>query len=336
MEEEQTIVAASDLRELAQRILSKAGFAPDDSRLIAEVLVWADLRGHESHGVARLKRYLVFVDRGDLDPRGRPAIRRDLGALIQIDGHRSAGAVALSAATDHAMRAARQLGAAWVLVGQTTHAGAAGYFADRIARRGLIGMVFAAGPPLMAYHGSAGPVVSTSPLAIAIPRSDKAPFLLDMATSVAAHGKIRQALQVDRAIPEGWALDSQGVPTTNPADATCMLPVGGPKGSGLALAFEMICSLGANVPILQSALVQQTPHIQNAAVCAIDIAQLTDIEDYKLSVSDLADLIRAQPRMAGVDELLLPGERGERMAIERESQGIPVDAALLKELLALG
>ena len=336
MTQDQNLISAQELQVIAEKVLTNVGFGIDDARLIGQVLVWADLRGHESHGVARLLRYREFVLRGDMNPQAKPHVTLDLGALIQIDSERASGPVAMKIGVENALRGARKCGAAWVLVGQTTHTGPIGYYVDMIAREGMIGMAFAAGTPLMAYHGTAGATLSTSPFAIGVPMQGEAPFVLDMATSNAAHGKIRVAERHGRAIPEGWALTAQGEPTTNAAEAKIMMPLGGPKGSGLALAFEMICSIGTSVPILQNALTQKSsPHIQNAAICAIDVGQLRPIDGYKTSISELGALIKAQPRAKDVEELLIPGERAHRTWVERMESGVPISPKILAQLKAV-
>jgi ureidoglycolate dehydrogenase (NAD+) len=328
-------VMPAALTILARDALCALGFGHDDADLIARVLVWADQRGHESHGVARIMRYGDFIRRGDMDPTARPHMRMDLGALKHMDGGRAAGPVAMNEAVVAALDGARAHGASWVLIGQTTHTGPIGYFVDQIARHGMIGLAFAAGTPLMAYHGTAKPTVSTSPLALSVPMAGDDPFVLDMATSIVAHGKIHHAARTGQPIPTGWALDDQGAPTTDPHQAKVMLPLGGPKGSGLALAFEMICSLGTGVPVLHNALTRPSPHIQNAAICAIDIGRLQPLESYKHSVADLVALIKAQPRAWGVDELLVPGERANRTAAERALSGIPIGAKTHTQLREL-
>lgn len=328
-------IAPAELTSLARRALQSLGFDHDDADLIARVLVWADQRGHESHGVARIMRYGDFIKRGDMDPKARPHLKLDIGALKQMDGARAAGPIAMNEAVTSVIEGSRAHGAAWVLIGQTTHTGPIGFFVDAIARQGMVGMAFAAGTPLMAYHGTAKPTVSTSPLALSVPMAGEDPFVLDMATSIVAHGKIHHAARSGHSIPLGWALDEEGAPTTDPHQAKVMLPLGGPKGSGLALAFEMICSLGTSVPVLQNALVGKAPHIQNAALCAIDISRLQGLDEYKNNVADLAALIKAQPRALGVHELLMPGERATRTAHERALSGIPIGSKTLAQLQEL-
>jgi ureidoglycolate dehydrogenase (NAD+) len=332
MDRSKSLVNAADLETMVANIFTRAGFRDADARLVAQALVWADLRGHGSHGVARVKRYLEFIRRGDLDPDAQPDIVKNLGALIQVDGRKAAGPVAATLAMEAAIAGARRHGAAWVLVGHTTHAGPLGFYMERMAQAGLIGLAFAAGSPLMAYYGAANPSVSTSPIAIGIPGPGDFAYVIDMATSVAANGKLQEAARSNVPIPLGWALDASGRPTADPKEAACLLPVGGPKGAGLSLAFEMICSVGSGAPILQTALRGPAPHVQNAAFCAINIGQIYDLDAFRGEIDDLIKLMKDQPRADGFAEILMPGERAARSAAVRRRDGIPLADKLLREL----
>jgi ureidoglycolate dehydrogenase (NAD+) len=161
--------------------------------------------------------------------------------------------------------------------------------------------------------------------------------VLDMATAVAASGKLRQAIDEGRPIPEGWALDSAGNPTTDPAKAEISLPLGGPKGAGLALMFECLTGILAGVPALAPQLAKPTKrHVQNASLIAISVEKFRPLAGFVQDVAALGAEIKKQPRLDGFDELLLPGERGTREDSERRARGIPLAAKLWQELVALG
>ncbi|MDB5599836.1 MAG: Malate/L-lactate dehydrogenase [Xanthobacteraceae bacterium] len=325
-------VSVDELKRLAASYLCRHGMSEADALIVSNVLVWADIRGHESHGVSRVLRYSEFIKRGDLDPTAKPEVEMSFGALLKINGRRAAGPVAMEFAVEQGLNAARATGIAWTSVAQTTHTGPLGFYVERIAREGMVGIAFAAGTPLMAYHGSIAGSVSTSPLAIGVPMENEAPFVLDMATSIAAHGKLREAEANKTAIPNNWALDKDGLPTTNPGEAKWMLPLGGPKGSGLALAFELICSIGGGVPILQKALRGTSPHVQNAAICIVDIGRLRSLDDFQSDASDLKDLIKALPKAPGVSEILMPGERASALARQRTKDGLSMRKKLIDAL----
>lgn len=221
------------------------------------------------------------------------------------------------------------------VVANTTHIGAAGYHAERLAGGDMVGLAGAAGTPLMAYHGAAVPSVSTAPLAIAVPAADRPAIVFDMASSVAALGKIRQAARAGVPIPEGWALDEDGAPTTDPDRAAVLLPVGGAKGAGLALMLEQLTGVLSGAPILAATLAGgKGPHRQNAMVIAIDIARLRPLEDFLSDADALARALEAQPLAADHEAIRMPGARSALAREQAARQGVAVDAALLARLKA--
>ena len=192
-----------------------------------------------------------------------------------------------------------------------------------------------AGPAFVAYHGARIASLGTSPIAIAVP-SGTGPIVLDMATSAISNGKILQALATGAQLPPGAVLTGDGAPTTDPAKAEILLPLGGAKGSGLALMFEMLASVLAAAPIQALALGPQKRRrfLQNSAILAVDIANFRPLADFARDADVLAALLKALPRQDGVDEILLPGERAGRTEIVRRKSGIPIAEKLWQELAA--
>lgn len=181
-----TRIEARALRDFAAAIFRAAGIAPPDAEAWAETLVWANLRGVDSHGVLRIPRYLELLETGAINPRANMTMRMQAGAIGLLDADRAPGPVAMNRAMDEAIAIARRLHLGWVVARDITHAGAVGHFALRAAEQGMAGLVMTASGPLMAWPGSAGAVVSTNPLAIAIPAAGRAPLLLDMSTAAVA------------------------------------------------------------------------------------------------------------------------------------------------------
>ncbi|MEE8517390.1 MAG: Ldh family oxidoreductase [Alphaproteobacteria bacterium] len=321
-------IEAGNLKTFVTDIFVAKAMLPADAGIVADVLVWAQLRGIDSHGVIRVPRYLGFIDQGNLDAKAVPEIIRDMPAAFVMAAHKAAGPVAMTSAMEHAIVSARTNGVAMGVVGQTTHTGPIGYYALRAAEAGLIGLVLASGPPNMAYFGARVPSLHTAPVAIAVPAHEGRPLLLDMASAVVSLGKVRHALDAGRAIPEGWALTKDGRPTTDPAEAAIQLPLGGPKGSGLSLMIECLTGMLAGVPILTAMLPPEgkRSHVQNGLVMAIDIEAFMDGDAYRREVDRLVQTLKALPRADGVDDILMPGERGARMALDRCRDGIPVVA----------
>lgn len=328
-------IAADDLKSFIVALFEAKGMAAVDAATVAEVLVWGNQRGIESHGVTRATRYLGYIDRGQLDPCGVPEIIGEMPAAFLMRANRAAGPIAMNRAVDEACARAKVNGVSLGIISETTHTGAIGYYAARLAGEGLAAMVMAAGTPYMAYFGTRVPSLSTSPLAIAVPRDGDAPLLLDMASAVVSLGKVREALDAGRNIPEGWALTEEGRPATDPAEAAIQLPIGGPKGSGLSLMIECLTGILAGAPILTAALSPEgsTRHIQNGLVIAIDIAAFIAPEAYIAEVERLVEILKGLPKAEGVSEILMPGERGARTALARASQGIPIGAKTWERLV---
>jgi ureidoglycolate dehydrogenase (NAD+) len=222
-------------------------------------------------------------------------------------------------------------------VRETTHTGAIGRYAQWIAEQNCAAVIMGAGPTLMAYHGTRVASLSTSPIAIAVP-SGNGPIVLDMATSAIANGKILQSRNTGQPLPEGTVLTADGEPTTDPNKAETLLPLGGPKGSGLGLMFELLASVLAAAPIQARALgpEQRTRHTGNTAMFAIDIETFRPLADFTNDADTLTTLLKALPRQAGFGEITMPGERSQRTEARRRKNGIPIPAKLWAELEKIG
>jgi LDH2 family malate/lactate/ureidoglycolate dehydrogenase len=325
-----------DLVRFATDVFVRAGLPRPDAALVAEVLVWANLRGVDTHGVTRIPRYIELIEHGEMN--ARPAIRilTETPASVLIEADRAAGPVAMMRGAAEAMRKARDAGVGLALVRATTHTAALGYYTLAIARAGMAGIAFAGSWPNVIYHGSRAAGVSTSPVSIAVPGGE--PVVLDMATSVVSMGKLNQAKKSGNPIPEGWALDASGNPTTDPQAAQTPLAMGGAKGSGLSFMVECLASLIASNPLLAESL-EGTPegarHRQNGFVMAIDLAQFGDPVRFRQEVDRLVKALKALPRAEGAQEILMPGERGARTLEQRSRDGIPLPGAVRAELAAL-
>jgi LDH2 family malate/lactate/ureidoglycolate dehydrogenase len=329
--------SADALKGFATEIFARAGMPEADAKIVADVLVWANLRGVDTHGVTRIPRYVDLIEGGDMNPRPAITIRTETPASVLIEADRAAGPIAMTRATAEAMRKARDAGIGLALVRATTHTAALGYYTLAAAREGMAAIALAASWPNVAYHGARAAGVSTSPISIAVPGGD-GPVVLDMATSIVSMGKLNQAKRTGEAIPAGWALDKDGNPTTDPRAAQIPLPMAGPKGSGLSLMIECITSLIAANPLLAESL-EGTPegrrHRQNGLVIAIDLARFGDPEKFRSEVDRLVKALKSLPVDPEAGEILMPGERGRRTFERRSRDGIPVPRAIHGELQAL-
>jgi LDH2 family malate/lactate/ureidoglycolate dehydrogenase len=320
-------VAADALRAFAREVFIRADLPPDHAETIADILVWANLRGVDGHGVLRLPRYLHLIGLGLMNPR--PEIR-EIGetlASVTIEADRALGPIALKLGMSRAIEKARRAGIGLSLIRNTTHTGAVGYYIQQAVRESMAGIVATSSLPNMAYHGARAAGVATNPIAIGVPGSKHPPVVLDMATAIAPFGKLAQARHAGMTLPEGWALTSAGEPTTDPHQAAIPMPVGGPKGAGLALMIECITSLLVGNPLIEAELTGaegERRHNQNGFLLAIDIAAFIDVKTYGASLDRMVELIKDLPKAADTDEILVPGERGDRVFEDRSRNGIPL------------
>ncbi|SOD90798.1 Ldh family oxidoreductase [Streptomyces sp. Ag109_G2-15] len=329
------LVPDDDLRAFAAALLEKGGLSAEHARTTADVLVWAARRGVDSHGTARVPVYLDLLAKGVANAAPRITVESPTPAAAVLDADRAPGPVALGAAADEAVRRARETGIASVGVRRTVHTGAIGYYVSKVAEQGLVGIGFVAGMPNMGYTGVKGAAVATSPLGIAVPAREHAPLLLDMATATIALGKIRQARANGTPLPDGAAATQDGTPTTDPEQAAMPLPLGGAKGSGMSLAFELLTSVLVGAPIF-SAFHSDDPqgreHRQNALLIALDPAAFGDPDAFVAAVDDTLATLKALPVADGADGVFYPGERSASVAEERGAKGVPVAPKVWREL----
>jgi len=327
------IVSHEELWRFIRDVLVTQGASEKDASIVADGLVWANLRGVDGHGVSRLPNYLNIIKRGEIDTKAQPKLIHDRPATFVIESSHGFGPVAGMQAAAMAVERAKKIGICFGLVRETTHTGAIGRYAQWIAEQGCAAILMGAGPTLMAYHGARVASLSTSPIAIAVPSGD-GPIVLDMASSAIANGKILQARNTGEPLPEGTVLTADGEPTTDPKQAEILLPLGGPKGSGLGLMFEMLASVLAAAPIQARALgpEQRTRHTGNTAMLAIDIETFRPLVDFSNDADALTAILKALPRQSGFDEITLPGERSQRTEAKRRKSGIPIPVKLWEEL----
>ena len=321
------------LETFATEVFVRAGLPTEDARLEAEVLVWANLRGIDSHGVLRIPSYLDNIDKGLMNPKPNIRIIKETPAVLFIDADRAFGPVVTVFAMERVIEKARNVGIGWALLRNNTHQGAMAYYPLMAARENMAGIAIVCSPPNMAPHGAKAAGLHNSPIAIAVPSGKDRPLVLDMATSIVAGGKLMVA--ADKGVPlgEGWALDGSGNPTTDPEAAKILVPSGGPKGSGLALMFQCLASIMAGnpllVPVLQGG---ENNWAQNGIVAAIDIELFGDVGTYKQNVDALVDELKDLPRADGCDEILMPGEPEERVLEDRLRDGIPLPPGTVQRM----
>jgi LDH2 family malate/lactate/ureidoglycolate dehydrogenase len=334
-------VPAPELQAFVEQVFQQCGMAEGDARLLAETLVIADLRGVHSHGVLRVPEYVRKLTREGVDPRGRPVLAGGAGACRVVDGDNSMGQIGMQFATERALEAAEAHGIAAVAVRGSNHCGALAYFAMQALPRDMIGFAATNALPTMAPWGGAERLLGINPVAIAVPAGEQLPVVYDAAFSASSHGKIRVYDQEGRPLPEGWALDQEGRPTTDPAAAMegLLQPIGGFKGVGLAMVAGMIASFlsGARYGMeLGNMEAGPLPGEDGHFVGALRVSAFEEVERFKARVDAAIRQLHACRRAPGFDRIFAPGEREAltRKAYTRE--GIPLNAAILAGLREVG
>lgn len=331
---ERNLVTHKELHRFIRDVLGALGVSESDAAGVADGLVWANLRGGDGHGVSRLPRYLQIIERGEIDLKAKPRLVHDQPASFVLDSGRGFGPVVCMQAAALAVERARKLGVCFGLVRDTTHTGAIGRYAQWIAQADCAALVIGAGVGPMAFHGARVVSMGTNPIAIAVPTGKGAPMVFDMATSTISNGKIVQARTTGAPLPPGTALGADGEPTTDPRKAEILLPLGGAKGSGLSLMFEMLASVLAAAPIYARVLgAEKLKRNQaNLAILALDVASFRPLADFEHDADALVTILKSLPRQAGFDEIIMPGERSQRIEAERKKSGIPIPPKLWSEL----
>lgn len=323
-------VTSAALSALARDCFERVGLNARDADTVADALVEANLRGHDSHGVARVPAYMRRVSTGLAGGSEQVGPPQGEGPLRRFDAGAALGPIAASRATKVSIELAREHGVGLVAVGNSTHFGSAGIYARRAAEQGLFAIVATNGPANMAAHGSTHRFLGTNALAVAAPLPDGEQFVLDMSCSITARGKIIRARDLGEPIDPGIAIDSQGKPTTDAAEALAgaVLPLGGAKGSGLALAISIAVGVLAGASFDDEAGrmhgTDARPQNLGHLFCVVDPWRLADREEAERRLTALIDRLRALPPAPGFDRVLYPGERGDRERRARLGAGLPI------------
>ncbi len=325
-------IAASRLREASVALVRSLGADPPEADLVADNLVMADLRGIPTHGVNFLPMLAERVERGLVALPTALEVVSDSGAVVHLDGGNGLGQTAAAGGMRAAIQKARRFGVGLALIRRTNHIGLLAYYSLLAAEQGLIGFCMCNGAASMAPWGGAEAFFGSNPLSLAAPGGDGTPVALDMSTTVVARGKIRRAQRLKERIPLGWALDAQGAPTDDPEAAMrgTLLPIGGPKGYGMAFFVDLICGLLAGSSYsreLKTFHKPEGPTGVGVTTLAIDIARFMPLETFNALVGEHLRAIRGSARAAGTARIYLPGEieaEKERLSAER---GVEVDDA---------
>ncbi len=331
----ESIYSAEDLLHLAREVLEGAGTPRASAAVVAESLVEANLRGHDSHGVRRLAPYLDYVRDGRLDPAAAPEVIRGRGATLTVDGHQGFGQVAARAAVEELAPVAREQGTGVAVIRHANHVGRIGEWVEALADERLVALAFCNAEPTVAPFGGRDRRLGTNPLAWAAPRRDPAPALvMDWSTATMAEGKLAVARARGETVAEGVLVDAGGEPSTDPAafyDGGALLPFGAHKGSGLSVMIQLVGGTLGGTGVFG----ERGAGANGTVLLALDPSAFMDYEDFEDQAEAFCAALAGTTPAAGFDAVLVPGEIERRTRAHRAREGVPIPAATWSELEAL-
>lgn len=345
-------VFSSDyLKNFSARVFSFFGIAEADAGQAADVLARSDLRGIDSHGIARLHTYFDMLTLGRINPRPQIKIIHEKLSVATVDGDNGLGLVVGPRANEIAMEKAERCGSGWVSVRNSNHFGIAGYYPLQALERDLIGWAMTNSTKLVAPLWGAERMLGTNPIAIAFPGCEEPPIVIDMATSAVAYGKIEIALRKRAKIPKGWIVDKEGRDTTNPQDMIdggAQLPLGserelgGHKGYGLAAMVDILCCVlsGANWgPFAPPFALRQEIPTRSVGkgighfFGALQIDGFIDKQEFKKQIDEWIRVFRKTKPAPGTNGPLIPGDPEREAEAIRSREGIPLLESVVDDLL---
>jgi LDH2 family malate/lactate/ureidoglycolate dehydrogenase len=337
-EKEQRVHAAG-LRSLVTDVFERCGMRPADAALLADTLVFADLRGVNSHGVLRVPEYIKKLTGQGVDPQGQPRIVRDSGACLVVDAGNNMGQIGAYFAMEQVIDRAKSTGIAAAGIRGSNHCGAMAYFAMQALEHDMIGLATTNALPTMAPWGGAERILGINPLGVAIPAGEERPIVYDAAFSGSSHGKIRVYHQRGLTLPDGWALDQDGRPTTDPTVAIdgLLAPIGGFKGTGLAMIMGILSSMlsgaayGTELGNMEDG---PQPGQDGHFVAVIRVDAFEAVERFKSRVDQAIRQIHQTRKAAGVDRIYVTGELEFMRQADYEANGIPLNEVTLHDLFA--
>ena len=328
------VVQAAALRAWSADVFVRLGLRENDAHLVAETLVEADLRGVASHGVQRMTTYANSLRRGAMVAQPTIGVVKDSGWALVVDGGGGMGQVAAQRAMDLALERAAESGHGAVSVRNSTHCGAMAFWALQAIPQKAIGTAITNAGINMMPTGGREKMVGNNPVAYAVPTGREVPLVLDMATSVVAGGKLDIARIKGQSIPLGWAVDKDGQPTTDPVAARggALLPVGGPKGYGLAVVLDVFCGVLSAGRFGRGLGMPGSSHFFEV----MSVEAFDEYDEFVARMGDLIDQLHACRPAEGSEGVLVPGEIEHRLRERHLKEGLPMEETLVKELSELG
>lgn len=321
-------MAESELRGLVAAKLQKAGLSREHADQVADVLMYADMRGIHSHGAMRTEYYAERIVKGGMNTAPDFRFEQTGPATGLFDADNGSGHVAADRAMTEAIRIARETGVGIVGVRRMLHSGAIGYFTEKAAREGLVAIAMCQSDPMVVPFGGADVYYGTNPIAFAAPAEDGRFVSFDMATTVQAWGKVLDARSRNKPIPEGWAVDRDGRPVTDPHEVAALLPVAGPKGYGLAMMVDVLSGVLLGLPFGRHVTSMYTDMRKGRELGQINIvinpAYFTSIEGFLASMTQTMTEINGSRPAPGFDKVLVPGQNHDVTMTDYRANGIDV------------
>ena len=334
-------LSITDAQAFISKVLQSQKIPAIDADIVANLMVQSDLVGADGHGIFRLPAYLKRIQAGGINLAPNIYIEREQGATALINGDNALGHLVMNRVVDLAIKKVKQHSVCWIGSHYGNHSGAASVYVRKLAEQGYIGIYMAVGNANhMAPWGGIDLLLSTNPIAIAVPAGDGPIVLLDIATTVAAYGKVKVAAQKGESIPDDWMIDRQGKPITDPKRAAegSLLPIGAYKGYGLAVMIGLLAGALNNAAVGKGTIDFNAHHdlVTNTgqAIIAVDPSAFGNQEEFISRVIALVDDLKNSATLPGIKEIRVPGEGAARMMAERARLGIPVAPELLEALNA--
>jgi LDH2 family malate/lactate/ureidoglycolate dehydrogenase len=321
------------LTELVREMLVATGATTNEAAVVAQHVIDAEARENRSQGLIRVPAYVRWAQSGQIASGAPVTVERDSGSVLVIDGHDGWGHVTALRAIDLCVERATATAACFAVVRRANHIGRLGFFVERAAARGCVGMISCSGNPSSSWvapWGGTEPLFGTNPIAIGFPRSDGAPVVVDVSTTQGARGNVLLAQKTGRRLPEGWAFDDEGNPTQDPMKALpptgTLAPLGGHKGYALAIAVEILCGVLSGL---------WPPETSSIFVGALRVDAFLPRATYDRSLADLIARVKSVPPRPGGDAVRIPGEGSAARGAAGMKAGVTVAAELWNEIIAL-